>query len=160
EAMTIFLAGHETTANALTWSWYLLATHPDVERRVQEESDRVLGDRVATADDAPKLTYTRMVLAEAMRLYPPAWAIGRRAMADIEIGGQLIEKGTIVLILQYLIHRDPRFYPEPDRFDPDRWLPERQASRPKYAYFPFGGGTRVCIGEPFAWMEGILVLAT
>jgi cytochrome P450 len=160
EAMTMFLAGHETTANALTWCWYLLSRHPEVEARLQREVDAALGDRPAAAEDAARLPYTRMVLAETMRLYPPAWAIGRRAMADVEIGGHVIEKGTIVLVLQYLLHRDGRFYPEPERFDPDRWLPDRQQTRPKYAYFPFGGGTRVCIGEPFAWMEGILVLAT
>src|SRR5262249_19523983 len=142
------------------WCWYLLSRHPDVEARLLREVDAALGERAATADDAGRLPYTRMVLAETMRLYPPAWAIGRRAIADVEIGGHTIEKGTIVLVLQYLLHRDPRFYPDPDRFDPDRWLPASQQTRPKYAYFPFGGGTRVCIGEPFAWMEGILVLAT
>lgn len=160
EAMTIFLAGHETTANALAWTWYLLAQHPDVERRLHHEIDSVLGDRTATAEDAMRLPYTRMVLSESMRLYPPAWAIGRRALEDFTIGGYIVTKGTVVLVSQYLIHRDERFYADPERFDPDRWLPDRQKGRPKYAYFPFGGGTRVCIGEAFAWMEGILVLAT
>jgi cytochrome P450 len=160
ETMTLFLAGHETTANALTWTWHLLSQHPDVERRLHKEIDAALGDRRATADDAARLPFTRMVLAEAMRLYPPAWGIGRRALEDVEIGGYTIPRGTVVLFSQYLLHRDARFFPQPERFDPDRWLPERQQARPKFAYFPFGGGNRVCIGESFAWMEGILVLAT
>jgi cytochrome P450 len=160
EAMTIFLAGHETTANALAWTWHLLAAHPDVEDRLHEEIDRVLGSRTATADDLPRLPYTRMVIAESMRRYPPAWGIGRRAVEDFAIGGYLVPKGTVVLVSQYLLHHDPRFFVEPERFDPDRWLPERQSTRPKFSYFPFGAGTRVCIGEPFAWMEAILVLAT
>jgi cytochrome P450 len=166
EVMTIFLAGHETTANALAWTWYLLAQHPDVEGRLHDEIDSVLGARAATADDAPHLQYTRMVLAESMRLYPPAWAIGRRAMEDVAIGSWTIPKGTIVLVSQFLLHRDARFFHDPLRFDPERWLPERQHSHAvgqglkAPAYFPFGRGNRVCIGESFAWMEGILVLAT
>jgi cytochrome P450 len=160
EAMTLFLAGHETTSNALTWTWHLLSQHPDVERRLHQEIDTVLGDRSAGADDTSSLIYTRMVLAESMRLYPPAWGIGRRAIEDVEIGGYTIPRGTVVIFSQYLLHNDPRFFPAPERFDPDRWLPERQHRRPKFAYFPFGGGNRVCIGESFAWMEGILLLAT
>jgi len=160
EVMTIFLAGHETTANALAWTWHLLARHPDVEARLHQEIGAVLDGDPPTAADVTRLPYTRMVLAESMRLYPPAWAVGRRAIGDVEIGGYTIPKGTVVLFSQYLLHRDARFFPDPERFDPDRWLPERQKGRPKFAYFPFGGGTRVCIGEPFAWMEGILVLAT
>jgi cytochrome P450 len=160
ETLTIFLAGHETTANALAWTWHLLAHHPDVEERLHQEIDAVLDGRPGSAEDVPRLPYTRWVLAESMRLYPPAWAVGRRAIEDVEIGGYTIPKGTVVLFSQYLLHRDARFFPDPNRFDPDRWLPERQKTRPKFAYFPFGGGTRICIGEPFAWMEGILVLAT
>jgi cytochrome P450 len=160
ETMTLFLAGHETTSNALTWTWHLLSQHPDVERRLHQEIDAVLEDRPAGAADAANLPYTRMVLAESMRCYPPAWGIGRRAIEDVEIGGYSIPRGTVVLVSQYLLHHDARFFPEPERFDPDRWLPERQQARPKFAYFPFGGGNRVCIGESFAWMEGILVLAT
>jgi cytochrome P450 len=160
EAMTIFLAGHETTANALAWTWLLLGRNQGVERRLHDELDSVLDSRPPTADDVARLPYARMVLAEAMRCYPPAWAIGRRALAEFEIGGYTIPQGTVVLVSQYLMHRDVRFFPEPDRFDPDRWLPERVKVRPKYSYFPFGGGTRVCIGESFAWTEGILVLAT
>jgi cytochrome P450 len=159
EAMTIFLAGHETTANALAWTWHLLAQHPDAEERLHREIAGALDGRQAAAADVPRLPYARMLLAESMRLYPPAWAIGRRAMDDFEIGGYTIPKGTVVLFSQYLLQRDARFFSNPDRFEPDRWLPERQKGRPKFAYFPFGGGTRVCIGEPFAWMEGILVLA-
>jgi cytochrome P450 len=159
EAMTIFLAGHETTANALTWTWYLLSQHPEVEARLHRELDTI-GDRPPTPDDFGRLTYTRMILTESMRLYPPAWAVGRRAIADFEIGGYRIPARSMVLMSQYITHRDPRFYPEPERFDPDRWLPDAVATRPKFAYFPFGGGTRICIGEHFAWMEGVLVLAT
>src|SRR3954451_5908127 len=160
ETMTLFLAGHETTSNALTWTWHLLAQHPDVERRLHEEIDAVLGNRRATAEDAPRLPYTRMVLAESMRCYPPAWGIGRRAIEDVDVGGYTIPGGTVVLVSQYLLHHDARFFPEPERFDPERWLPDRQHTRPRFAYFPFGGGNRVCIGESFAWMEGLLVLAT
>jgi cytochrome P450 len=160
EAMTIFLAGHETTANALTWSWYLLSRHPEAERRMHEEIDRVIGSRTAGAEDLPELPYTRMVLAESMRLYPPAWIIGRRAIEPYEAGGYRIPARALVLACQYLVHRDPRWFPDPERFDPERWTPERQAERPRFSYFPFGGGTRICIGEQFAWMEGVLLLAS
>lgn len=159
EAMTIFLAGHETTANALSWTWYLLSQHPDVEARFHQEID-ALGDRLPRPDDQPLLPYTRMILAESMRLYPPAWAVGRRAINDFDAGGYLIPARSMVLMSQYITHRDPRFYPDPARFDPERWRPEVSATRPKFSYFPFGGGTRICIGEQFAWMEGILILAT
>jgi cytochrome P450 len=159
EAMTIFLAGHETTANALTWTWYLLSQHPEVEARFHRELEAIEG-RLPTPDDFTRLPYTRMILAESMRLYPPAWAVGRRAIADFEIGGYRVPARSMVLTSQYITHRDPRFYSVPERFDPDRWLPEAVAARPKFAYFPFGGGTRICIGEHFAWMEGVLVLAT
>jgi len=160
EAMTIFLAGHETTANALTWTWYLLSQHPDVERRFHAEVDETLGGRTPVVDDLPRLPYTRMVLAESMRLYPPAWIVGRRALAPVEVRGYTLPKRSIVLMSQYLTHRDGRWFPDPARFDPDRWTPERQAERPKFSYFPFGGGPRICIGEQFAWMEGVLLLAT
>jgi cytochrome P450 len=159
EAMTIFLAGHETTANALTWTWYLLSQHPAIEARFHDELDS-LGDRLPTPEDFTRLPYTRMILAESMRLYPPAWAIGRRAIADFDAAGYRIPARSMVLMSQYIMHRDARFYPEPEWFDPDRWLPEAVSSRPKFAYFPFGGGTRICIGEHFAWMEGVLALAT
>jgi cytochrome P450 len=160
EAMTIFLAGHETTANAMTWTWYLLSQHPDVESRLHAEIDAALGGRLPTTDDLAALPYTRMVLAESMRLYPPAWIIGRRALGPFEASGYEIPARSIILASQYVTHRDARWFPEPERFDPERFTPERQAERPKFAYFPFGGGPRVCIGEQFAWMEGILLLAT
>ena len=159
ECMTIFLAGHETTANALTWTWYVLSQHPDAERQMHEEIDRVLGDRPPTFEDVPRLPYTRMVLAESMRLYPPAYALGRRAIEPYELGDYTLPARTVVFASQYHVHRDPRWWPDPDRFLPERWTPEQSESRPKFAYFPFGAGTRVCIGEQFAWMEGILTLA-
>jgi len=160
EAMTIFLAGHETTANALTWTWYLLSQHPAVEARLHAEIDSALGGRLPTADDLALLPYTRMVLAESMRLYPPAWLVGRRALGPFESNGYTIPGRSIILVSQYVMHRDARWFPDPERFDPERFTPERQAERPKFAYFPFGGGPRVCIGEQFAWMEGIIALAT
>lgn len=160
EAMTLFLAGHETTANALAWTWYLLAQHPTAEARLHAEVDALINDRMPTSEDVPKLTFTRMVLAESMRLYPPAWAIGRRAIEAHPVGGYVVAPGSLVLASQWVVHHDPRHYPDPDRFDPDRWWPEPQALRPRFSYFPFGGGPRVCIGEAFAWMEGILLLAT
>src|SRR3954468_3655964 len=159
EAMTLFLAGHETTANALTWTWYLLSQNPDVQSRFHAELD-ALGERIPGPEDLVALPYTRMVLTEAMRLYPPAWAVGRRAINDFKANGYSIPARSMVLVCQYIMHRDPRFFPDPERFDPERWRPEVAASRPKFSYFPFGGGTRICIGEQFAWMEGILVLAT
>jgi cytochrome P450 len=160
EAMTIFLAGHETTANALTWTWYLLSQHPEVEARFHAEVDEVLNGGLPSAEDFPRLRYTEMVLAESMRMYPPAWTIGRRALGDYSLGGYVIPARSILLTSQYVTHHDPRYFPEPFRFDPERWTPEAKESRPKFSYFPFGGGPRVCIGESFAWMEGALVLAT
>jgi cytochrome P450 len=160
EAMTIFLAGHETTANALTWTWYLLSQHPAIEQRLHAEIDSALGTRLPTADDLPSLPYTRMVLAEAMRLYPPAWLVGRRALGAFEAAGYWIPARSIVLLSQYVTQRDPRWFPDPERFDPERFTPDSQAARPKFSYFPFGGGPRVCIGEQFAWMEGVILLAT
>jgi cytochrome P450 len=159
EAMTIFLAGHETTANALTWTWYLLSGHPEVEARLHAELDAALGGRLPVADDLARLPYARMVLAESMRLYPPAWVIGRRALEPYAVRGATLPARTVVLVSQYVVHRDPRWWPEPDRFRPERWA-EDAVDRPKVAYFPFGAGTRVCIGEQFAWMEGTLLLAT
>ncbi len=160
EAMTIFLAGHETTANALTWTWYLLSQHPEVEARMHEEIEAVLGAKLPTSDDVPQLRYTEMVLAEAMRLYPPAWIIGRMALEDHEIDGRKIPARSLVMMSQYVTHHDSRWYPEPFRFDPERWRLEEKEKRPRFSYFPFGGGPRLCIGESFAWMEGALVLAT
>jgi cytochrome P450 len=156
EAMTLFLAGHETTANALAWTWYLLAQHPDVAREVR----RVAGDRLPTAEDYPRLQYLEMVLAESMRLYPPAWSLSRLAIQDVDVGGWRVPRGAVVILSQAVMHRDPRFWSDPDRFDPLRFTAEAKASRPKFAYFPFGAGPRICIGEGFAWMEGVLMLAT
>ena len=160
EAMTIFLAGHETTANALAWTWYLLSQNPEAEARLHAELEEVLSGRPPTAEDLPRLRYTEMVLAEAMRLYPPAWILGRRALEAYEVGGYNIPRGSLVILSPYVMHRDPRFYPEPERFDPERWTPEARAARPQFSYFPFGGGPRRCIGEGFAWMEMVLVVAT
>jgi cytochrome P450 len=160
EALTIFLAGHETTATALTWTWYLLSQHPEAEAKLHAELDEVLRGRLPTFEDLPKLRYAEMVFAEAMRLYPPVWIIGRRALVDHEIDGYQIKAGDLTLHSQYLVHHDPRWFPEPDKFIPERWTPELKEARPKFSYFPFGGGTRTCIGEAFAWMEASLVIAT
>ncbi|HZR44204.1 MAG TPA: cytochrome P450 [Ktedonobacteraceae bacterium] len=160
EVMTLFLAGHETVAHALTWTWYLLALHPEVRAKVQQEVDTVLAGRPATIDDLPRLTYIERVMTESMRICPPVWGIDRRAICDVNIRGIPIPKGARVVMSQYVVHHDPRFYPEPERFDPERWTPEMQAALPKCAYFPFGGGPRLCVGEPFAWTESILLIAT
>ena len=160
EVMTLFLAGHETTANALAWTWYLLSLHPDVERQLHDEIDTVLGDRAPTPADYPRLPYTEMVVAESMRILPPAWVIGRLAIEDVEIGGWMIPRGSLAIVSQAVMHRDARFWPDPERFDPQRFTPAAKAARPRFSYFPFGGGPRVCIGEGFAWMEGVLALAS
>jgi cytochrome P450 len=160
EALTLFLAGHETTATALTWTFYLLSQHPEVESKVREELAGVLGGRAPGYEDLPRLTYTEMVLAESMRLYPPAWAIGRMVKQQYRLYNHQLSPGAICILSPYVMHRHPRYYPDPERFDPERFTPEAKQSRPKFAYFPFGGGPRVCIGERFAWMEGVLVLAT
>jgi cytochrome P450 len=159
EALTLFLAGHETTANALTWTWYLLSQNPECESRMHEEVDRVLSGRTPGFDDFPALRYTEMVLAEAMRLYPPAWGVGRMNLEAFEIGGIEVPARSICLLSPYVMHRNPAYYPDPERFDPERWTPEARQARPKFSYFPFGGGSRVCIGERFAWLEGVLILA-
>lgn len=160
EVLTIFLAGHETTANALAWTWHLLARAPGVEAALHAELDRVLAGRLPTMDDLPALPYTRAVLAESMRLFPPAYVVGRQPLHDMEIGGYRVEAGSIVLTSPWVVQRDPRWWPDPLRFDPSRWTPDAEAALPKLAYFPFGAGPRKCIGEGFAWTEGILVLAT
>jgi cytochrome P450 len=160
EALTIFLAGHETTAVALMWTLYLLSLHPEVRDRLQAEVDTVLGGRAATFEDYAGLSYARNVLTEAMRLYPPAWIIGRRAVEDVEIGGYRMRRNDIALISSWVTHRDPRFYGDPEAFVPGRWEATPVESLPRFAYYPFGGGNRVCIGEPFAWLEGVLALAT
>jgi len=160
EAMTLFSAGHETTANALVWTWLLLAQNPDAEAKLHEELDRELSDRPATTDDVPRLRYTRAVLAESMRLYPPAWIIGRQATNSFRAGDYDIPASAVILMSQFLVHRDSRWWPDAEKFDPSRWLEGNENSRPRYSYFPFGGGPRQCIGESFAWLEGILLIAT
>ncbi|MGH2529219.1 MAG: cytochrome P450 [Actinomycetota bacterium] len=159
EAMTLFLAGHETTSTALTWTWYLLSQHPEAERKLHAELDDVLGGRAPAAPDVPRLRYTEMVISESMRVLPPAWAIGRRALADHEVGGYEIPRGAVVIVSPYLVHHDPRWYEDPEAFVPERWAEGQGEKPPRHAYFPFGAGSRMCIGEPFARLEAILVLA-
>ncbi|HSL01873.1 MAG TPA: cytochrome P450 [Rubrobacteraceae bacterium] len=159
EALTILLAGHETTAIALSWTFYLLSRHPVVEGKLSMELREVLGGRVPEAQDMSRLRFTGMVVKESMRLYPPAWGIGRQAVAGCEIGGYGVPAGTQLVMSPWVMHRDPRYYEDPETFDPDRWATEAARQLPKYAYFPFGGGPRLCIGRSFAEMETLLVLA-
>jgi cytochrome P450 len=159
EAITLFLAGHETTANMLAWTFHCLAQNEAAERRLHQELDEVLAGRAPGVEELPALAFVERVLAESMRLYPPAWILGRRALREVELGGYRIPQGAYVLASPYATQRDPRFFPDPLRFDPDRFTPEAKAARHKFAYFPFGGGARQCIGEGFAWMEGTLLLA-
>jgi cytochrome P450 len=160
EVMTLFLAGHETTALTLAWSWYLLGRHPEVEKQFHAELNEVLGDRHPSFSDLPRLRLTEQIAKECMRLYPPAYGLGREAIHDCEIGGYHVPKGTQVFMFQWATQRDARFYDEPLSFKPERWTNEFSERLPKYAYFPFGGGPRVCIGASFAMMEIVLVLAT
>ena len=160
EAMTTFLAGHETTANALTWTWYLLSQSPEDEAKLHAEVDRALAGRLPTVADLPSLPFVERVVTEAMRLYPPAWVIGRRAIEPYTIGDYVAPARSIFLMSQWVVQRDPRFYDQPGVFRPDRWTPEFKAALPKFAYFPFGGGPRQCIGESFAWIELMIVVAT
>lgn len=172
EVMTIFIAGHETTANALTWTFYLLSQYPDVEKKLHDEIDSVLGaidddinghddsKKIPTVVDIPKLQYTEKVLRESMRLYPPVWTMGRYVENDYHVGEYTIPAGSSILMSQYVMHHDPRYYEEPEHFNPDRWTAKFKTDLPRFSYFPFGGGIRGCVGEPFAWMEGILIIAT
>ena len=162
EIMTLFLAGHETTANVLSWTWFLLGQNPEAEKKLTDELGTVLGGRVPTPADLPQLVYADAVLRESMRLYPPVWVIGRRALAPFRLGEYELPADTNVLISQLILHRDARYFPEPLRFDPGRWSANdpRAATLPRFAYFPFGGGPRVCIGAGFAMMEAVLLLAT
>ena len=160
EVRTIFLAGHETTANALTWTWYLLARNPDAARRLREELAQVLNGRLPTVADVPQLPYTKMVIEESMRLLPPVWSLSREAIADDEIGGYRIPAGSTVVMSQYLTHRHPDFWEDPEAFSPERFAPERAKERHRFAYFPFGAGPRLCIGNNFAMLEAQLLLAT
>ncbi|HKO60305.1 MAG TPA: cytochrome P450 [Pyrinomonadaceae bacterium] len=160
EVMTLFLAGHETTALTLSWVWYLIARNPASEQKFHEELDQVLGNRLPVAADMPRLKYTEMIAKESMRLYPPAYGVGRQAVQDCEIGGFRIPRGSQLFMFQWVTQRDPRFFSDPDEFKPERWTEEFMNTLPKYAYFPFGGGPRVCIGNYFAMMEIVLLMAT
>jgi cytochrome P450 len=157
--MTLFLAGHETTANALAWAGYLLAQHPAAADRLAAEVREAVGDRPPAAADLPRLAYTERVVLESMRLYPPVYAFGREALDPVELGNFTLPRGATVLMSQWVVHRDPRWYDRPGEFDPDRWAGEDRR-RPRYAYFPFGGGPRGCVGNTFAMIEATLVLAT
>jgi len=160
EVMTLFLAGHETTALTLSWAWYLLAQNPEVEKSFHAELDEVLDGRLPTVADMPRLKYTEKIAKESMRLYPPAYGVGREAIQEFELGGYRIPAKAQLFMFQWVTQRDPRFFPEPNRFSPERWTEEFTNSLPKYAYFPFGGGPRACIGNYFAMMEVVLLLAT
>ncbi len=159
EAMTLFLAGHETTAVALTWTWVLLDQDPGVRQRLENEVDEVLQGRPPDVKDLPNLPYVKQVIEEAMRLYPPAWTIGRQAVEAVDIGPYHLDPGSIVLVSPYAVHRQPEYFPEAETFDPDRFSPERERDLPRYAYIPFGGGPRICIGNNFAMQEACLILA-
>lgn len=161
EALTFFIAGYDTIATAMMWTWYLLSQHPEVEARLHAEVDEVLAaGRPATFDDLPRLSYTEKVLSESMRLYPPTWRLVRRAIRDFPIGDHVIPSGALVVVCQYAMHRSPRYYPDPETFDPERFTAEAKAARPRFSYFPFGGGPRHCMGEPFAMLEGVILLAS
>ena len=159
EILTIFLAGHETTANTLSWTWYLVARHPEVESRLHEEVDRVLGGHLPSAADLADLKWTRMVIEEAMRLYPPAHTISRTAIGEDRIGGVRVRPGALITMSPYLTHRNPKLWPEPERFDPERFAPQAAAQRHRFAYLPFGGGPRICIGNSFAMAEAQVIVA-
>ncbi len=159
EVTTIYLAGHETTAVTLAWAWYLLSKSPDVARQVREEVSLVLGDRTPGIEDLPNLTYTRMVLDETLRLYPAAWMISRTAVEEDEIGGYRIPAGHTLFLSPYFTHRRTDLWPNPEGFDPERFAPENGNGRPRFAYYPFGGGPRLCIGNNFALMEATLIVA-
>jgi cytochrome P450 len=158
--MTLLLAGHETTANALTWTWYLLSQSPHVTANMHDEIDRVLEGRRPTLADVSRLPAVERIVTESMRLYPPAWMVGRRAVAEYAIGDYRVPPRAMIVMSPYVIQRDVRFFADAEGFDPERWTPEFKAALPKFAYFPFGGGARQCIGEHFAWMELVLLVAT
>jgi cytochrome P450 len=160
EALTLLLAGFETTANGLTWTWALLMEHPAAMDRMRAEAAEIVGDRLPRASDLPSLAYTRMVFEEALRLYPPAWILGRRAIGDDVIGGVSIPAGSVVAISPFMLHRHPSFWEDPERFDPERFADTRAAGRRPFSYLPFGGGPRLCIGHAMALVEAQLVLAT
>jgi cytochrome P450 len=157
-ATTLFLADHETTANAMTWAWYLLSRHTKAEAGLPAEVDSVLQGNLPNLEDVARFRY--MVFAQSMRLFPLAWVIRRRALRNSQLDGLFIPARSVIVISQFVAHRDPRFFPDPEKSDPDRWSPEEQAARSWFSYFPFGGAPRVCIGSQFAWMEGVLIMAT
>jgi len=159
EVMTLFLAGHETTANTLAWTFWLLSSYAAAEAKLAEELERVLGSRTPIVADLPNLPYVERVVKESMRLYPPAWVMGREAVGECEVGGYRMPAGTTALMSQWVVHRDPRYHRDPQRFDPDRWTAGYEKEMPRLAYFPFGGGARQCIGAGFAMTEARLVLA-
>jgi cytochrome P450 len=160
EVITFIGAGHETTAQALAWTFYLLSKHPEVDRRMRSEIANALAGRIPTINDLPHLPYTRMVIEESMRLYPPVWGVTRQVAEEDEVGGYLLPRNSIVILCQFITHRHPAFWENPEGFDPERFTPERVALRPRYAYFPFLGGPHQCIGNDFAMMEAVLVVAT
>jgi len=160
EALTLFLTAFDTTSTALTWVWYLLSQNPEAEAELHEELDRVLEGRVPTAEDVANLKYTRMVLGESMRMFPPSYVIPRQALENFPIDKYVVPRGTIILMSPYLIHHDSRFHTNPEKFDPRAWDKHSRSANSKYEFFPFSRGPRACIGEPFAWMQGILVLAS
>ncbi len=159
ELLTLFFAGHETTATSLMWTWYLIAQNPEAEAQFHHEVDTVLQGKLPDFEDLSKLVYTKQIFSESMRIYPPVWTLTRLALKDYQAGDYLIPAGSVVGVSQFVMHRDPRFWPDPLKFNPDRWLPEEVKKRPPFCYFPFGGGPRGCIGEHMGWMEGILILA-
>ncbi|MGH9866277.1 MAG: cytochrome P450, partial [Candidatus Acidiferrales bacterium] len=159
EVMTLLLAGHETTATTLAWTFYLLAQNPNAESELLAELKKAIPGRAPVYEDLPKLRFTEAIIRESLRLYPPAWAMGRQATEDCTIGGYDVPRNTTIYMSQWVVHRDPRYFDEPDQFRPERWMDSLQKTLPRFAYFPFGGGPRVCIGASFAMMEATLLLA-
>lgn len=160
EALTLFLTAFDTTSNALNWTWYLLSQNPEAEKELLHELNTVLNGRIPTIEDIPNLKYTRMVIGESMRIFPPSWVLAREAVNDFSIDKYVIPEKTLVLLSPYLIHHDSRFHDEPEKFNPHNWDKHSRSPNAKYEYFPFGGGPRACIGQSFAWMEGVLTLAS
>jgi cytochrome P450 len=160
EMMSFFLAGHETTANVLSWALYLLSRHPEAGDRLRQELAGVLNGRPPSAQDIPRLVYCTMVIKESLRLYPPVWIIPRIAIADVVVGDYQLKPGNVAVVCPYVTHRNPRYFPDPDRFSPDRFAPDQEALIPRFAFFPFGGGPHTCPGQSFAMMEAVLILAS
>jgi cytochrome P450 len=159
EVLTFLLAGHETTAVSLSWTWYLLSQHPEVQERLRQELSQVLAGRTPRLEDLPRLPYTEKVVKESMRLFPPAWSLARTVAKEIELAGYRLPVGSNVVMSPWILHRDPRFFEQPEQFNPDRWTADAAQHLPRFAYFPFGGGPRLCIGASFAMMEANLLLA-